>query len=53
MLSQLEDAIAGLEDDLAKAKANGNESKIAKAQEALDARKAWLETVKRSASDLN
>jgi hypothetical protein len=53
MLSQLEDAIAGLEDDLAKAKANGSESKIAKAREALDARKAWLETVKRSASDLN
>ena len=52
MLSQLEDAIAGLEQDLAKAQAKGDARQIAKAQEALDARKAWLETVRRSASDL-
>ncbi|MGO3089358.1 MAG: DUF349 domain-containing protein [Galactobacter sp.] len=53
MLAQLEDAIAGLEKDLADAQATGNASKIAKAQEALDARQAWLDTVRRSASDLN
>ncbi|WP_291278464.1 DUF349 domain-containing protein, partial [Galactobacter sp.] len=53
MLAQLEDAIAGLEKDLADAQASGNANKIAKAQEALDARKAWLDTVRRSASDLN
>jgi hypothetical protein len=53
MLAQLEEAIAGLEKDLADAQATGNSSKIAKAQEALDARRAWLETVQRSASDLN
>ena len=53
MLSQLEDAIADLEKDLEKAKAKGDARSIAKAQEALDARQAWLETVRRSASDLS
>ena len=51
MLSQLEDAIAGLEDDLAKAQAKGVESKIRSAQEALDARRLWLETLQKSAAD--
>jgi len=39
---QLQDAIAKLESELADAKANGDKKKIADAQEALDARKAWL-----------
>lgn len=51
MLTQLEDAIAGLEDDLAKAQAKGVESKIKAAQEALDARRLWLETLQKSAAD--
>ncbi|MDO5745289.1 MAG: DUF349 domain-containing protein [Micrococcaceae bacterium] len=51
MLTQLEDAIAGLEEDLAKAKAKGVESKIASAQEALDARRLWLETLQKSSAD--
>ncbi|MGL3804549.1 DUF349 domain-containing protein [Paeniglutamicibacter sp. R2-26] len=51
MLTQLEDAIAGLEDDLAKAQAKGVESKIRSAQEALDARRLWLETLQKSAAD--
>lgn len=52
MLTQLEDAIADLEEDLAKAKAQGNDKKIKQAQEALDARRSWLETLMRSAKDL-
>ncbi|PQZ93791.1 ATPase [Arthrobacter sp. MYb227] len=51
MLTQLEDAIAGLEDDLAKAQAKGVEKKIKAAQEALDARRLWLETLQKSAAD--
>jgi hypothetical protein len=41
-LSQLESAIAGLKDDLAKAEKAGDERKIKAAQEALEARQAWL-----------
>jgi hypothetical protein len=51
MLSQLEDTIAGLEQDLEAARAKGNERKIRDAQEALDARRAWLETLEKSAQD--
>jgi hypothetical protein len=51
MLTQLEDAIAGLEEDLAKAQAKGVESKIKAAQEALDARRLWLETLQKSSAD--
>ena len=40
--SQLHDAIAKLERELEQAKAGGDKKKIAAAQEALDARKAWL-----------
>lgn len=46
MAAQLEAAIAGLEKDLADAQAAGNEKKIKKAQEALDARRAWLKQVR-------
>ena len=46
MAAQLEAAIAGLEADLDAAKAEGDERKIAAAQEALDARHAWLTQVR-------
>ena len=45
-LGQLAEAIAKLERELDEARANGDEKKIAGAQEALDARKAWLGAVK-------
>lgn len=50
-LAQLENAIAQLEADLAKAQAGGDERKVADAQAALDARRAWLEQVQRAAQD--
>ena len=43
---QLAAAIAKLENELAAAKTSGDKKKIADAQEALDARKAWLGQVK-------
>ncbi len=42
LASQLHDAIARLERELADAKASGDKKKVAEAQEALDARKIWL-----------
>jgi len=45
-LGQLNDAIAKLERELADAKSSGDTKKIADAQEALDARKAWLGALK-------
>lgn len=51
MLSQLQDTIAALEDDLAAAQAKGNAKQIAAAQEALDARRMWLSTLEKSAAD--
>ncbi|GGH57849.1 DUF349 domain-containing protein [Rothia aerolata] len=53
MLAQLEDSIAGLEDDLKKAEASGNSAKIKKAQEALDARRQWLNTLQASSADFS
>jgi hypothetical protein len=50
-LAQLENAIAQLEADLAKAQAGGDSRKVADAQAALDARRAWLEQVQRAAQD--
>jgi hypothetical protein len=44
-LAQLEDSIAKLEADLAAAEQAGDEKRIAAAQEALDARRKWLEVV--------
>ncbi len=41
-LGQLNEAIAKLEAELASAQASGDKKKIAEAQEALDARRAWL-----------
>jgi hypothetical protein len=46
MVEQLERAVADLEADLAKAEASGNAAKIAKARDALEARRAWLEQAK-------
>jgi len=45
-LGQLNDAIAKLERELADATATGDKKKVAAAQEALDARKAWLSALK-------
>lgn len=50
VISQLEKAISKLELELTSANATGDKRKIEKAQEALDARKAWLETVKAAAN---
>jgi enoyl reductase-like protein len=43
--SQLEASIAKLETDLAQAQQSGDDSKIAKANEALETKKAWLAVV--------
>ncbi|MDV3222314.1 DUF349 domain-containing protein, partial [Intrasporangium sp.] len=43
MVEQLERAVADLKEDLAKAEASGNAARVKKAQEALDARQAWLD----------
>lgn len=45
MTQQLRDAIAGLEADLEKATASKNAAAIAKATEALEARKGWLKAL--------
>ena len=49
LAGQLQDAIAGLEKDLAAAQATGDAKKIAETEAALTARRAWLEQVLRSA----
>ena len=49
LAGQLEDSIASLEKDLAEATAAGNAKKVAEAEAALTARRAWLEQVRRSA----
>jgi hypothetical protein len=51
MGAQLEQAIAGLEADLAKAEAAGDRRKAGELKAALDARRAWLEQVERAARD--
>jgi hypothetical protein len=45
LASQLHEAIAKLERELAEAKAGGNAKKIKEADEALEARKAWLKAI--------
>lgn len=45
LASQLQDAIAKLERDLAEARASGDAKKVAQAQEALDARRLWLDAI--------
>lgn len=49
-VSQLQETIVGLEQDLAEAQANGDQKKITQAQEALDARRQWLEMLQASQS---
>lgn len=49
LAGQLEASIAELESDLAAAQAAGNSQKVAEAEAALTARRAWLEQVRRSA----
>ncbi|GHG39654.1 hypothetical protein GCM10012320_00490 [Sinomonas cellulolyticus] len=51
-LSQLESSIAGLEEELAAAQSKGDARAASKAQEALDARRAWLATLQKSAGEL-
>jgi hypothetical protein len=46
LANQLHEAIAKLERELADAEASGDKAKVAKAQEALDARKVWLDAIK-------
>ncbi|MCX7521712.1 DUF349 domain-containing protein [Microbacterium sp. STN6] len=46
LASQLNDAIAKLESELERARATGDAAKIAEAQEALDARRLWLDALK-------
>jgi ribosomal protein S17E len=48
VLSQLEDSITKLEQELKAAEAANESSKIQKAKEALDARRSWLEVVKQN-----
>ena len=49
--AQLVAAIAGLEADLAKARAAGDARKVAEIEESLTARRAWLEQVERAAAE--
>ncbi|WP_435300167.1 DUF349 domain-containing protein [Timonella sp. A28] len=50
-LAQLEQSIATLEDDLAKAQARGNERKVKELTESLNARRTWLEQVSKAAEE--
>jgi Domain of Unknown Function (DUF349) len=52
-LGQLEESIAGLEADLDAARQRGDARRIREAEEALDARRAWLEQVRRAAHDFS
>lgn len=51
MVDQLEQAVAGLEADLEKAKAGGDAKKIEEAQQALDARRTWLDSARGGLAD--
>jgi hypothetical protein len=51
-IEQIRSAIAGLEDQLAKAEEAGNPRAVQEAQEALDARRAWLEEAERTLAEL-
>jgi hypothetical protein len=51
-VEQIRGAIAGLEDQLAKAEEAGNPRAVQEAQEALDARRAWLEEAERTLAEL-
>ena len=51
-IEQIRSAIAGLESQLAKAEAAGNPRAVQQAQEALDARRAWLAEAERTLAEL-
>jgi hypothetical protein len=51
-IEQIRSAIAGLEDQLAKAGAAGNPRAAQEAQEAIDARRAWLAEAERTLAEL-
>lgn len=51
-LSQLEEAIAGLEADVEKAKASGDADALKRAESALEARRAWYDQLKQTAEEL-
>jgi hypothetical protein len=51
-IEQIHSAIAGLEDQLAKAEAAGDPRAVQEAQEALDARRAWLAEAERTLAEL-
>jgi hypothetical protein len=48
VLSQLEQSITKLENELAEAEAASDSSKVQKAKEALEARRSWLDVVKQN-----
>ncbi len=50
---KLETSIAGLEADLAKAEAAGNEKKAADARAGLEARKSWLDEAKKALAEFS
>jgi len=50
VLSQLEESIQKIEEDLAKATAKNDSKKVSELQAALEARKSWLEVVQQNAS---
>ena len=45
LLTQIQDSLAELESEIQAAQASGDAKKIAKAQEALEARRAWAATL--------
>ncbi len=51
-IEQIRSAIAGLEDQLAKAEAAGDPRAVQEAQEALDTRRAWLAEAERTLAEL-
>jgi hypothetical protein len=51
-VEQIRSAIAGLEDQLARAEEAGNPRAVQEAQEALDARRAWLAEAERTLAEL-
>ncbi|HET6151832.1 MAG TPA: DUF349 domain-containing protein, partial [Marmoricola sp.] len=53
MVGQLEDAIAKIEADLAKAQAAGNDKKVKDLQDNLESRRAFLEMAKKTASEFS
>ncbi|MBC9225291.1 DUF349 domain-containing protein [Aeromicrobium sp. 636] len=53
MITKLEDAIAAIEADLAKAEAAGDQKKIKDLRENLESRQAFLDIAKRTASDFS